>query len=430
MPAQLQVFRPHHGSNATRGYYPFLELNMKKILTLLILSSLALASCGRLEVSLVTLTAPAPVGTPTYSAAATETPTPYFTPSFTPPPPPIPMTFDLLANAEYHSVVLEADQADFRLENGIHSLPHLPEESDSAWYIGMSNRFAYGDLNGDSQPDAAVILESQMGGTGHFLELAAVLNQNGVPYNISSTYLGDRVIVRSIAIENGVIVLDMVVHGPNDPLMGPSIDKTFQYQLFGTELVNQTSSPDLSARVTVTPFTPFPDVVCSEKWFFTFEYDDLGLGYYCPAAAVRLDALGQDFEGGRVIRMAPDPAYPESPYGTIYVIYNDGDWETFVDGWDNSQISSDQAIMPPTDRYQPVDAIGWVWRENPEVRRRLGWAYEAQAAFQGRYQRYQEQPGTGGDMHYTFIDHGKWGLVLLLNAVDMGPNAWSVVGAY
>lgn len=399
---------------------------MKKLTVVLILSSLFLASCGRLEISLITSTPLIPTGTPTAPAAATETPTPHLTPSLTPLPPPLAMTFDLLANAEYHSVVLEAGQADFRLENGVHSLPHLPEESDSAWYIGLSNRYAYGDLNGDGQPDAAVILESQMGGTGHFLELAAVLNQNGMPYNISSTYLGDRVIIRSINIENGVIVLDMVVHGPNDPMMGPSIEQTFSYQLHGTELVNQTTSPDFSARVTVTPFTPFPDVVCSESWFFTFEYDDLSLGYNCPAEVVTLDALGQDFEGGRVIRLAADPSDPEPRYSTLFVIYNDGDWETFVDDWGDGEMSSDLAIMPPTDRYQPVDAIGKVWRENTEVRRRLGWAYEPQSAFHGRYQKYQ----SGGDAHDVFIDHGKWGLVLWLHWVSDAANTWTVVGAY
>lgn len=55
-----------------------------------------------------------------------------------------------------------------------------------------------------------------MAGRGHFVELAAVLNQAGTPYNISTVYLGDRVIVESVQITNGIIILAMRVQGPND----------------------------------------------------------------------------------------------------------------------------------------------------------------------------------------------------------------------
>lgn len=63
---------------------------MKKLTVALILSSLFLASCGRLEISMITSTPLIPTGTPTAPAAATETPMPYFVPSFTPPRPPWP----------------------------------------------------------------------------------------------------------------------------------------------------------------------------------------------------------------------------------------------------------------------------------------------------------------------------------------------------
>jgi hypothetical protein len=170
---------------------------------------------------------------------------------------------------------------------------------------------------------------------------------------------------------------------------------------------------------------------CSASWFFTFDNKHLPLGSFCPKPVKILEAMGEDFEGGRVYRYAPDPSYTADQRGTVYVIYNDGEWTTFPDGWDASQPASDPSLVVPNGRYQPVEGIGKVWRENTDVRNRLGWAYEPQSKFLGRMQLYLVQSGIpGGDTHFFFIDHGKWGTVLLLNSVDMGPNKWEVAGSY
>jgi hypothetical protein len=169
---------------------------------------------------------------------------------------------------------------------------------------------------------------------------------------------------------------------------------------------------------------------CSTNWFFTFDNQYLSLGSFCPEPVKILEAIGQDFEGGRVYRYAPDPLYTADQRGTVYVIYNDGEWITFPDGWDASQPSSDPSLVVPGGRYQPVDSIGKIWRENADVRNRLGWAYETQSKFLGRMQSYLVQSDRpNGDTHFLFIDHGK-GIVLLLNSVDMGPNKWEVTGSY
>jgi len=181
---------------------------------------------------------------------------------------------------------------------------------------------------------------------------------------------------------------------------------------------------------TQVPPTQFSNS-CSVNWFFSFDAKHQSLGAFCPMPVKILDAIGQDFEGGRVYRYAPDPDYPSDQRGTIYIIYNEGEWVTYPDNWDPGQSSSDPNIVVPVDRYQPVDAIGKIWREVPDVRNRLGWALESQTTFQGRFQNYAVTlNGTSGDSHYYFIDHGKWGLVLLLNAVDAGPNKWEVAGTY
>lgn len=170
---------------------------------------------------------------------------------------------------------------------------------------------------------------------------------------------------------------------------------------------------------------------CSASWFFTFDNKHLPLGSFCPEPVKILEAIGEDFEGGRVLRYAPDPAYTADQRGTVYVIYNDGEWLTFPDGWDASQPASDPSLVVPNGRYQPVESIGKVWREVADVRNRLGWAYGPQSKFTGRMQLYLVQSGMpSGDTHFFFIDHGKWGVALLLNSVDMGSNKWEVAGTY
>lgn len=185
---------------------------------------------------------------------------------------------------------------------------------------------------------------------------------------------------------------------------------------------------------TSSPATSSPEdaaTTCNAKWFFTFDETQLPLAAYCPEPVKNLEAVGQDFEGGRVYRYAPDPAYLADQRGTVFVIYNDGEWVTFPDNWDPTQPVSDPNLTAPAERYQPVESIGKVWRENSEVRNRLGWAYEPQSRFAGRIQSYLVQAGLpSGDTHFFFIDHGKWGTVLLLNSVDMGPNKWEVAGTY
>jgi hypothetical protein len=201
----------------------------------------------------------------------------------------------------------------------------------------------------------------------------------------------------------------------------------------GPQIILATAILSPTAPVPSLPPASGVSVPCSASWFFTFDDKHLPLAAFCPEPVRLMDAVGQDFEGGRVYRYAPDTTNAAAPdqRGTVWVIYNDGEWVTFPDGWDASQPSSDPNILPPSGRYQPVDSIGKVWRENADVRARLGWAYEPQSSFQGRMQLYAVQPGLpGGDTHFIFIDHGKWGIVLLLNSVDMGPNKWELVGNY
>lgn len=192
-------------------------------------------------------------------------------------------------------------------------------------------------------------------------------------------------------------------------------------------LTNTTIYAGQPLRVPRLPATPVP--TCGGvQWFFTFSAGQSEPG--CPNPVITTSAVGEDFEGGRVYYYAAAPGEAD-PRGTIYVIYNDGSWETYVNTWSPGMPESDPALVPPAGRYQPVRQIGKLWRENAGVRARLGWAYEPERAFTGRWQTINSHIGAPppGYIPHFYVDHGK-GIVLRLYQVNMGPNTWEVAGGY
>lgn len=103
--------------------------------------------------------------------------------------------------------------------------------------VNMGQQVAYGDLNGDGAQDAAIILGEGYGGTGDFVSVAAILNQNGQPVFAASAGVDDRPMVNSLSIQNGEILLDAVIHGPNDPGCCPAQPVTETFRLWDNKLV-------------------------------------------------------------------------------------------------------------------------------------------------------------------------------------------------
>lgn len=153
---------------------------------------------------------------------AAETPTSIATlelPTMTPQTVGSALSIDILRNATYRS----PDWGEFQLSDGVYyRTPPTAQESPETYTTRLLDTILYGDINQDGLEDAVVFLSTQNGGTGHFIEMAAVLNLNGNPVNISTQYLGDRVIVESGTVQGGSITVNLRVQGPNDPACCPS----------------------------------------------------------------------------------------------------------------------------------------------------------------------------------------------------------------
>ncbi len=200
-----------------------------------------LAACGPL-----TETQPPPPLRPTWTPAPSETPfapvpdesTP---PSAGPTPASTPLTAESIRYARYvlgGRGIVETVQ----LANGIYQGGQGAEYA-SVWLL---DPLAFGDLNGDGAEDAVALVAENYGGTGVFVYLVVFLNQNGQPQFYLNRLVDDRPIVNTLTIQGDDILLDVVLHGFEDPGCCPSLRVVDRYRLETTELV-------LRQRTSFTP---------------------------------------------------------------------------------------------------------------------------------------------------------------------------------
>ena len=139
-----------------------------------------------------------------------------------------------LANTTYLNEF--AKTGSVQLVSGMYREP-VVEGSATELVVILMNQAAFGDVTGDEREDAVVVLVSQPGGSGSFYDLAVVHKQEETLANLAHTQLGDRIQIKSLLIENGEIVVDMVTQGPDDAMCCPTQYVSNRYILESGELV-------------------------------------------------------------------------------------------------------------------------------------------------------------------------------------------------
>ncbi|HQE91173.1 MAG TPA: hypothetical protein PLH19_06415 [Anaerolineae bacterium] len=96
--------------------------------------------------------------------------------------------------------------------------------------------------------------------------------------------------------------------------------------------------------------------------------------------------------------------------GCIYVFYDGGvgAWSAFTDEWDEGEPIDDPGIVPPPGFYQPIRGFGLVWREQLNVRARLGWATASEQGYDTAVQRTSHWKYN--DTYIRALDGGTWRL--------------------
>ncbi len=145
------------------------------------------------------------------------------------------LTLTQLQNAEYLTEFTTSKKA--KLVNGRYEESIAPGSASKVSVAFVPDKFALGDLNADGADDAVVFLGVNTGGSGTFISINAVLNDKGTPRAVSYLAVGDRVQIVSVAISGGLITVNVIRHGPNDPLCCPTQAATLAYRLQAGALV-------------------------------------------------------------------------------------------------------------------------------------------------------------------------------------------------
>lgn len=151
------------------------------------------------------------------------------------------LTIEQIQNVQYPLLVPE-DGRVIQLINGTYQSGTDTLAQDYA-YVKVTQFFALGDVTGDGLGDAAVLFLENYGGTGQFGVLAIYANVSGEPLFVTSTLIDDRPQINSIALDNGEIFIDAIVHGFDDGGCCPTLSTTRKYALVKNQLrlVNYTS---------------------------------------------------------------------------------------------------------------------------------------------------------------------------------------------
>ena len=136
------------------------------------------------------------------------------------------------ASMTYRSPWLEAGQV--TLAQGVYRAPAAPG-SAAAFVVRLTDRQAFGTLAG--QEAGAVVLATQTGGSGTFYDLALLTLENNGWVNSDVLLLGDRVDIHALVVVDNQVVVNMTIHGPQDPMCCPTLRVERRFAVQGDKLV-------------------------------------------------------------------------------------------------------------------------------------------------------------------------------------------------
>ena len=110
------------------------------------------------------------------------------------------------------------------------------EDAAAHVWVSLLDDVAYGDLTGDGHPEAVVVLAVNTGGSGVFHTLAVVQDIGGRPVNVASADLGDRIQLNALTIDYDAVFVDLIKHGPSDPMCCPTRRVSLVYAYDGEVL--------------------------------------------------------------------------------------------------------------------------------------------------------------------------------------------------
>jgi hypothetical protein len=146
---------------------------------------------------------------------------------------PLVLSLESLQNGSYKVF----GQHDITLTEGQYTNPDFNQLEDAVHDTFMGTARGFGDMNGDGSEDAVIVLATNTGGSGTFVEIVLVLNINGDPQQVPGYQVGDREPVHTLTIDDGILTTDVTVHDADDGFCCPSVEETWHLKLENGALV-------------------------------------------------------------------------------------------------------------------------------------------------------------------------------------------------
>lgn len=119
----------------------------------------------------------------------------------------------------------------FVLVNGI-AEKDISFESETKNKLSIIGEPAYGDIDGDGDEDAVLVLVNEPGGSGTFYYAAMAVNDEGKYKGTDSILLGDRIVPGELSIVDGKAVINYIDRSTDEIFTAPpSIDKSLTLQV-------------------------------------------------------------------------------------------------------------------------------------------------------------------------------------------------------
>jgi hypothetical protein len=122
--------------------------------------------------------------------------------------------------ADPRNAIYTVERRPVPLRDGRHEAEAAPGSAAKA-VTSVFGEPAFGDLDGDGDEDAVLLLVHDPGGSGTFYYIAASINENGRSRGTEAVFLGDRISPQRIGIRNGVVVVDYADRRPGEPMSTP-----------------------------------------------------------------------------------------------------------------------------------------------------------------------------------------------------------------
>lgn len=128
-----------------------------------------------------------------------------------------------------------------------------------------------------------------------------------------------------------------------------------------------------------------------------------------PVTTGQIQVAEQVFEHGRLFWI--------QPRAQIWVMFDSGagsgQWSVYEDSFADGEPESDPSIVPPPDQYQPTRGFGKLWRNNPDIKSKLGFGITPEFGYVSNYEYHPGgaldaqgvwQPGPGYHIMFSLYN--------------------------